>query len=80
MMSFVFCGVYSFMSIRLLKTETALNYSKYLRTLNVQNLEFPIKGIPKFEKFNNVYINAFELTGSIRFITRLYEYKLSNHK
>ena len=45
-----------------------LNYSMHMNKLNLEGLEFPVKGkdIPKFENLNNLHVNVFELTNSVR--------------
>ena len=43
------------------------NYSMHFNKLNLEGLEFPMKGkdIPKFEKLNNLNVNVFEPTTSV---------------
>ena len=42
------------------------NYSMHKNKLNLEGLEFPMKGkdVPKFENINNLTVNVFELTGT----------------
>ena len=43
------------------------SYSLHFNKLNLKGLEFPmkVKNIPKFEKFNNLNVNVFELTKTV---------------
>ena len=60
---FLWCILAHLYPVEVNKNRTS-NYEMYIKELNIQGLEFPmkVKDIPKFENLNNLNVNVFELT------------------